>query len=118
MNESCINHAAVHARECYPNESCGLYCKKNGEYLYWECENISHKYKEQSFIIEPNDWIDCEDTVDEILGIVHSHPNGQFKFSENDKLSCKHMDITFYLVDPTNIRIIKIEPDEIDVEKN
>ena len=52
--------------------------------------------------------------VDEIVGIVHSHPQDILEFSESDKYSCKSIDLTFYLVSPKSDKIAVIRPDEID----
>ncbi|BCV05749.1 MAG: hypothetical protein CM15mV115_250 [Caudoviricetes sp.] len=43
------------------------------------------------FIIDPDDWADCEDNG-EIIGIVHSHPTGFIYPSDNDKASCEFLD--------------------------
>ena len=51
--------------------------------------------------------------MDEIVGIVHNHPDGELQFSETDKISCKELDLTFYLVDLNSKRMIKIEPKEV-----
>ena len=51
--------------------------------------------------------------MDEIIGIVHSHPDNELVFSETDKISCKVLELTFYLVEPASDRIIKIEPSEV-----
>ena len=98
------------AEKCYPEECCGIVAIKNKKQILWECENIAWEFKAESFVIKPEDWADCEDSVDEIIGILHSHPDGEFKFSEQDILSCQKLDIPFYLVEPSSNRIIKIEP--------
>ena len=78
----------------------------DGKHTYWKCKNISKAYKEESFVIDPIDWADGEDQG-EVLGIVHSHPDGLFEFSHTDKISCKYNDLPFYLVDPKTESIIK-----------
>ena len=105
--------AMDHAVKCYPEESCGIVAIRNGEEIFWKCKNIAEDFKINSFVIDPDDWVCCEDTVDEIVGIVHNHPDGVFEFSEADKLSCKELDLIFYLVEPSSDRIIKLEPKEV-----
>ena len=60
------------------------------------------------------DYAEVEDSVDQIIGIVHSHPQDILEFSESDKYSCKSIDLTFYLVSPKSDKIAVIRPDEID----
>ena len=63
---------------------------------------------------EQIDYAEVEDSVDQIIGIVHSHPQDILEFSESDKYSCKSIDLTFYLVSPKSDKIAVIRPDEID----
>ena len=62
-----------------------------------------------AFVIDPNDWAHYEDQG-EVIGIVHSHPTGELKFSETDISSCNHLDIDFYLVCPETEQVISIKP--------
>ena len=61
-----------------------------------------------------SDYNNIEDSVDELVGIVHSHPQDIVEFSETDKYSCKAIDLTFYLVSPKSDKMAVIRPDEID----
>ena len=106
--------AIKHAQQCDPEESCGIVGIKNKKEKYYPCKNISNEFKAESFVIDPLDYADIEDSVDEIIGIVHSHPQNVLKFSESDKYSCKSIDLTFYLVSPKSDKIAVIRPDEID----
>ena len=101
-----------HAEKCKPFECCGILAKKNKKLKYWKCKNVAKDNPEYSFVIDPLDWADCEDAVDEIIGIVHSHPDGELKFSDNDIASCNYLDIPFYLVEPSSQSIIYIEPEK------
>ena len=105
--------AIEHAKRCEPEESCGIIGVKNKE-KYYECKNISNELKAESFVIDPLDWAEVEDSVDQIVGIVHSHPQDVLEFSQSDKYSCKAIDLTFYLVSPKSDKIAVIRPDEID----
>ena len=106
--------AIKHAQQCDPEESCGIVGIKNKKEKYYPCKNISNEFKAESFVIDPLDYADIEDSVDEIIGIVHSHPQNVLKFSESDKYSCKSIDLTFYLVSTKSDKIAVIRPDEID----
>ena len=105
--------AYKHATECYPEECCGLILDIEGEHTYWECKNISKAYKEKSFVIDPLDYARGEDQG-EVLGIVHSHPDGELAFSHTDRMSCKYLDLPFYLVEPKSESIIVVYPSEIN----
>ena len=106
--------AIEHAKQCDPDESCGIIAVKNNLEKYYPCKNISNEYKMESFIIDPLDYAEVEDSVDEIIGIVHSHPQNILEFSESDKYSCKAINLIFYLVSPKSDKIAIIRPDEID----
>jgi len=114
MNYPWKQDAINHAIECDPEESCGIVAILNNEENYYRCQNISNEYKVESFVINPLDYADIEDKVDEIIGIVHSHPQNILEFSESDKYSCKAIGLTFYLVSPKSDKIAVISPDEID----
>ena len=113
LEKSWKKDAMDHAEQCYPEESCGLVAKLDGEENFWKCKNVAFEYKMSAFVIDTDDWIECEDSVDDIIGIVHNHPDGVFEFSLTDKMSCRELDLTFYLVEPATDRMIKIEPCEV-----
>jgi proteasome lid subunit RPN8/RPN11 len=106
--------AIDHAMQCDPEESCGIVGVKDNLENYYPCKNISNEFKAESFVIDPLDWAEVEDSVDEIIGIVHSHPQDVLEFSESDKYSCKAINLTFYLVSPKSDKIAIIQPDEIN----
>ena len=115
MTNYCWKQDAIdHAKKCEPEESCGVVAIKDSIEKYYPCENISKELKAESFVIDPLDYADIEDSVDEIVGIVHSHPQDIVEFSETDKYSCKAIDLTFYLVSPKSDKMAVIRPDEID----
>ena len=114
MNFIWKQEAIEHAKQCDPEESCGIVGIKNNKEEYYPCRNISNEFKAESFVIEPLDWAEVEDSVDEIIGIVHSHPQDILEFSDSDKYSCKAINLIFYLVSPKSDKIAIIRPDEID----
>ena len=105
--------AFIHAAEAYPEECCGLIIKLDKDDIYWKCKNISKAYKTKSFVIDPLDYAKGEDQG-EVLGIVHSHPDGETAFSHTDRMACKYLDLPFYLVEPKTESIIVIYPSEIN----
>ena len=114
MNFIWKQDAIEHAKQCEPEESCGIVAIKNNQEKYYPCKNISNDFKVDSFVIDPLDWAEVEDSVDKIIGIVHSHPQNVLEFSESDKFSCKAIDLTFYLVSPKSDKIAVIKPEEIN----
>tara|TARA_R100001082_G_C4319318_1_gene140378 strand:+ start:187 stop:522 length:336 start_codon:yes stop_codon:yes gene_type:complete len=94
------NDALQHAKDCLPNESCGLVIKVDGKMQYKCCENISSK-PELSFVINPLQWAEIEDSGDELIAVVHSHPEGDIKPSDTDLKSCNDLGLDFYICSPT-----------------
>ena len=109
MTDTWKKFAYAHAKKCEPAECCGMLIKKQDNIIYGPCKNLATDQPELSFIIDPNDWAHYEDQG-EVIGIVHSHPSGDFEFSETDIASCNHLYIDFYLVCPETEQIKVIKP--------
>ena len=109
MTDTWKKFAYAHAKKCEPAECCGMLIKKQDNIIYGPCKNLATDQPELSFIIDPNDWAHYEDQG-EVIGIVHSHPSGDFEFSETDIASCNHLDVVFYLVCPETEQIKVIKP--------
>ena len=90
--------------------SCQNLIKKQDNIIYGPCRNLAKENPEFSFVIDPDDWAHYEDQG-EVIGIVHSHPDGELKFSETDIASCNHLDVDFYLVCPETEQVISIKPE-------
>ena len=102
------DEAIKHIEECMPKESCGLLAIIKGKETYWPCKNIAESGFEY-FVIDPDDWAECEDTG-EIIGIVHSHPVGSCYPSDNDKASCEHLGLPWYIYSVENKEWHNFEP--------
>ena len=87
--------AEQHAENVLPDESCGLLAIIKGEKKYWPCKNLS-KENFDYFILDPEDYADCEDQG-EIIGLVHSHPQGSAYPSETDKAGCEFSGLEWYI---------------------
>ena len=109
MTDTWKKFAYAHAKKCEPAECCGMLIKKQDNIIYGPCKNLATDQPEFSFIIDPNDWANYEDQG-EVIGIVHSHPSGDFEFSETDIASCNHLDVDFYLVCTKTEQIKVIQP--------
>ena len=101
--------AIKHGKSVFPEESCGLLVKIDGEEQYWECRNISVQPLE-TFVIDPDDWVEAEDISDEVVAVVHSHPKGGVEPSEADKESCEFFRWPFYIFDPKKETWNYLEP--------
>jgi proteasome lid subunit RPN8/RPN11 len=100
--------AEKHANDCLPSESCGLLAIIEGKKQYWPCKNLADD-SFGFFIIDPDDWAECEDTG-EIVGVIHSHPISSADPSETDKAACEHLDYPYYIYSVKQKRWCQIEP--------
>lgn len=100
--------AVEYAKEQAPKEACGLLAIINGEETFWPCKNLAETTHE-FFMLDPEDWAECEDTG-EILGVIHSHPQGPAIASEADKASCEHIGFPYYIYSLKTDDWITLEP--------
>ena len=100
--------AVKYAKEQAPKEACGLLAIINGEETFWPCKNLAETTHE-FFMLDPEDWAECEDTG-EILGVIHSHPQGPAIASEADKASCEHLGFPYYIYSVKHKSWNKLEP--------
>ena len=95
------NKALQHAQDQFPKESCGLLVNYNGKQIYKKCKNLSLTATEQ-FILDPVDWAEIEDEYgkENIIGIVHSHPDTDPIPSAADNLAAARTNIRWWIVNP------------------
>ena len=84
-----------YAKEQAPAEACGLLAIIKGKETFWSCKNLAEG-KFEFFILDPDDWADCEDTG-EIIGVIHSHPVGAATPSDTDRAACEHLGYPYYI---------------------
>ncbi len=84
-----------YAKEQAPEEACGLLAIIKGKETFWPCKNLAEG-KFEFFILDPDDWAECEDTG-EIIGVIHSHPVGAAIPSDTDKAACEHLGFPYYI---------------------
>jgi proteasome lid subunit RPN8/RPN11 len=89
--ESFIKYAKTQA----PEEACGLLAIIKGKETFWPCKNLAEG-KFEFFILDPDDWAECEDTG-EIIGVIHSHPVGAATPSDNDRAACEHLGFPYFI---------------------
>ncbi len=77
----------AHARRCAPAESCGFVVSTPEGERYFPCVNISGE-PEAYFRMSPEDWLQAE-MQGEIVALVHSHPGGLPRLSEEPTGGCR-----------------------------
>ena len=97
-----------YAKNQAPDEACGLLAIIKGKERFWPCKNLAEG-KFEFFILDPDDWADCEDTG-EIIGVVHSHPVGSATASDNDKAACEHLGFPYYIYSIEHDHWEQLEP--------
>ena len=84
-----------YAKEKAPEEACGLLAIIKGKETFWPCKNLANG-KFEFFILDPDDWAECEDTG-EVLGVIHSHPVGAATPSDTDRAACEHLGVPYFI---------------------
>ena len=79
-----------------------------------EVKNLDVKFNTDEGQITAVENVSLSVDQGEVLGIVHSHPDGELAFSHTDRMACKYIDLPFYLVEPKSESIIVIYPSEIN----
>lgn len=93
----------AHAKRCAPQESCGFVIQTPTGVSYLPCRNIASA-PEAYFEISPDDWLTAQAQGD-IVGMVHSHPDGLPVLSQADRLMQRRSGLPWWLV--CNDRIVK-----------
>lgn len=101
--------AVKYAESEAPKEACGLLAVIKGQEKFWPCKNIAEGQHE-FFALDPEDWADCEDQGGEILGVIHSHPEGSSEPSEADKASCENIGFPYFIYSVNNKSWNEIKP--------
>jgi proteasome lid subunit RPN8/RPN11 len=92
FTDAITSAAQSHARESYPNESCGIVV--GGQYM--RCRNVAED-PTQDFVIHPADQKNAILTG-KIQAIVHSHPNGPLHPTYTDMVSQKKGNVPWAIV--------------------
>ena len=95
----------------YPNEGCGILINKRGNYLWQPCDNISSNPLE-TFKISGVDYIKANLKGD-IVSVVHSHPNNNINFSEEDKKASDFLKVPYTVVALPSLIMDTYYPSEI-----
>lgn len=96
ISKAVLEEILAHAQQDYPREACGLILSTAKGRQYVSCRNIA-KTPSEHFIINPVDQANAED-LGEIVAVVHSHPDGNPRPSQADRLGCKNSGYPWLIV--------------------
>jgi len=99
--------AEKHAKEQAPFEACGLIVKRDDCRVYWPCRNLCEE-PEQHFIMDPRDYLKAT-LSGMIIGVVHSHPNGQ-EPSGLDRKACRQSNLPWWIYQMPQNKWLIIKP--------
>ena len=98
-----------YAKNQAPDEACGLLAIIKGKETFWPCKNLAEG-KFEFFVLDPDDWAECEDTG-EVIGVIHSHPVGAATPSDTDKAACEHLGFPYYIYSIQHNHWEQLEPE-------
>lgn len=96
MRKHILAAVQQHAAAEYPRECCGLVVAAGRRHLYVPCENTADDPAEE-FRIGPEAYAAAEDQG-EIIGVVHSHPDGTSHPSPRDLAACNSGDVPWHII--------------------
>ena len=80
----------------FPNEACGFVVKtQKDKSALIESRNDS-PYPNSEFLINPDEYLRAEE-LGEIIGVWHTHTNGNIEPSDADLASCEATGVTWYM---------------------
>lgn len=82
----CQEEMELWAKQCHPNEACGLVLKVKNKHVFYPCRN-THAQPKNNFTISAFDYVAARGLGD-IVAVFHSHPSGSNKPSPIDLASC------------------------------
>ena len=94
MIQDFLHKIEPHFFEEYPREACGVLAVQKGKLKWFPCENIAEDNEE--FLFNSTEYLKINRTSD-IVGIVHSHPDGEATPSEHDIQNCNALGIPYYI---------------------
>lgn len=103
-----IHDIAEHFEKEYPREGCGIIAIVQGKKHWFPCTNVA---LDGDFAIDPNEYFEIRKRYD-IYAIVHSHPDGTCKPSENDIKYCNAMGVRYWIFSYPGMDLEIVEPKE------
>ena len=99
----------AHFEKEYPREGCGVLGIQKGKLCWIPCSNIAKN--DDDFVIPSKEFFEIRKNYD-IIGIVHSHPDGKALPSEYDKNYCNALCIPYYIFSFPEMELFLLEPEK------
>ena len=96
-----------HFKDNYPREGCGVLAVVKGKVEWFPCRNVAEG--DNDFVIDSKQYIDIGHRAD-IVGIVHSHPDGTCEPSGNDIKYCNTLGVPYYIFSYPEVDYVLLEP--------
>lgn len=94
MIQNFFQEIKEHFEAEYPKEGCGILAVQKGKPKWFPCTNIAEA--DEEFILDSTEYLKIHRTSD-IVGIIHSHPDGTSEASESDISYCNSLGIPYYI---------------------
>lgn len=107
LDHASKSDAEQHALEQAPLEACGLLVVIDQQQHYWPCRNLCND-PDKHFVLDPRDYFHAS-LKGTIVGIVHSHPQGQLA-SEPDQKACRQSKLPWFIYQVPQQQWLTIEP--------
>lgn len=98
-----------HFEKEYPREGCGILGIQRGKLHWIPCTNIAED--DEDFVIPSKEFFEIRKNFD-IVGIVHSHPDGEATPSPYDKNYCDALCIPYYIFNFPEMDLFVLEPEK------
>lgn len=101
----------AHARLEEPREACGLVVRRGDRLDYVPCKNSAMaELAHTQFAIDQFDWVAAEDSSDEVLAVVHSHPGASAHATHADLVGCEKSMLPWIIIGLPDGVIKQYEP--------
>lgn len=95
MQRETLDAVRQHAARDFPREACGLVVVVRGRERYIPCRNVA--VGTDHFEMPAEDYAAAED-LGEVMGVVHSHPNGSAEPSDADRVACEASGVPWHII--------------------
>jgi len=107
MIQNFFQEIKEHFEAEYPKEGCGVLAVQKGKPKWFPCTNVAEV--DEEFILDSTEYLKIHRTSD-IVGIVHSHPDGTSEASESDISYCNSLGIPYYIFSYPEMDLNVVQP--------